>query len=32
MEKIKRITANLPKELLEEASSLTKKGITETII
>ncbi len=28
----KRITANLPEDLLEEASDLTKKNITETII
>lgn len=32
MNHTKRITANLPEELLEEASSLTKKGITETLI
>lgn len=28
----KRITANLPSELLDEASSITGKGITETLI
>lgn len=29
---IKRITANLPEDLLDEASNLTQKGITETLI
>ena len=32
MDKIKRITANLPKELILEATSVTKLGITETLI
>jgi hypothetical protein len=30
--KAKRITANLPEDLLNEATSVTKKGITETLI
>ena len=28
----RRITANLPEELLEEAMKVTKKGITETLV
>ena len=28
----KRITANLPEDLLEEATAVTGKGITETLI
>ena len=28
----KRITANLPKDLLEEAMKVTKGGITETLV
>lgn len=28
---VKRITANLPSELLEQASKITGKGITETL-
>lgn len=32
MEKVKRITANLPEELLEEAQLVSKQGITETLI
>ena len=28
---VKRITANLPTELLDEASKITGKGITETL-
>ena len=28
---VKRITANLPTELLEQASKITGKGITETL-
>ena len=28
----KRITANLPKDLLEEAMKVTRKGITETLV
>jgi hypothetical protein len=32
MEKSKRITANLPAELLEEAQEISQQGITETII
>ena len=28
----KRITANLPEQLLEEAMKVTKKGITETLV
>jgi hypothetical protein len=30
--KAKRITANLPEDLLIEATLVTKKGITETLI
>ena len=32
MNKIRRITANLPEELLKEATQVTHKGITETLI
>ena len=32
MTSAKRITANLPKELLEEAMKVTKRGITETLV
>ncbi len=32
MNAIKRTTANLPEDLLQDARSVTKKGITETII
>ena len=32
MGKVKRITANLPDTLLKEATRVTKKGITETLI
>ena len=32
MSNARRITANLPKNLLEEAMQVTKKGITETIV
>ena len=32
MTNAKRITANLPKDLLDEAMQVTKKGITETIV
>lgn len=32
MNKIKRITANLPEELLASAISVTNKSITETIV
>ena len=32
MNEIRRITANLPAELLREASQMTDKGITETLI
>lgn len=32
MSRIKRITANLPEELLKEATKVTKEGITETLI
>ena len=28
----RRITANLPKELLDDAMKVTKKGITETLV
>lgn len=28
----KRITANLPEELLDEATAVTGKGITETLV
>lgn len=29
---IQRVTANLPKQLLEEAQSVTQAGITETLV
>ena len=29
---VKRITANLPEELLDEATAVTGKGITETLV
>lgn len=32
MQNTKRVTTNLPKELLTEALSITKKGTTETLI
>lgn len=32
MSTIKRTTANLPEDLLDDARSVTKKGITETLI
>ena len=32
MTNAKRITANLPKDLLEEAMKVTKGGITETLV
>lgn len=32
MTAIKRITANLPEELLQEALAMTGKGITETLV
>ena len=32
MTNAKRITANLPKDLLEEAMKITKGGITETLV
>lgn len=32
MTKAKRITANLPTDLLEDAMKVTKKGITETLV
>lgn len=32
MANAKRITANLPKDLLEEAMKVTKRGITETLV
>ena len=32
MTNAKRITANLPRELLAEAMKVTKKGITETLV
>ena len=32
MIKARRVTANLPKDLLEEAMKVTKKGITETLV
>jgi len=32
MTNAKRITANLPKDLLEEAMKTTDKGITETLV
>ena len=32
MTSAKRITANLPSDLLEEAMKVTKRGITETLV
>ena len=32
MTKTKRITANLPKDRLEDAMKVTEKGITETLV
>lgn len=32
MARLRRITANLPEELLSEALSVTGKGITETLV
>ena len=32
MEAIKRITANLPEDLLKEATRITGEGITETLV
>ena len=32
MAKIRRVTANLPGELLEDAMDVTGKGITETLV
>ena len=32
MSNAKRITANLPKDLLEAAMKVTQKGITETLV
>ena len=32
MHKVKRITANLPAELLEEATAISQLSITETLI
>jgi len=32
MARAKRITANLPEDLLNEAMSVTRKGITETLV
>ena len=32
MTSAKRITANLPRDLLEDAMNVTKKGITETLV
>lgn len=32
MPKVKRITANLPYDLLREAKKMTHKGITETLV
>lgn len=32
MPKVKRITANLPYDLLQEAKKTTHKGITETLV
>jgi hypothetical protein len=32
MLKVKRITANLPEDLIKEATQVTQKGITETLI
>lgn len=31
-EAVRRVTANLPKHLLEEAQAVTQSGITETLI
>lgn len=32
MKKAKRITANIPQDLLDEATKVTRSGITETLI
>lgn len=32
MSTVRRITANLPRELLDDAMEVTRKGITETLI
>jgi hypothetical protein len=32
MSRIKRITANLPEDLIKQATEVTQKGITETLI
>lgn len=32
MTRVRRITANLPHDLLEEAMQVTRKGITDTLI
>jgi len=32
MTTVRRVTANLPQELLEEAMEVTGKGITETLV
>jgi hypothetical protein len=32
MNRSRRITANIPADLLQEASEVTRKGITETLI
>ncbi len=32
MDKIKRITANLPEELIRQATSVTGKNLTDTLI
>ncbi|MEK6704284.1 MAG: hypothetical protein AABZ06_00685 [Bdellovibrionota bacterium] len=32
MSKLKRVTANLPDELIRDAIQVTKRGITETLI
>ncbi|MBI2058355.1 MAG: hypothetical protein HYT87_01155 [Nitrospirae bacterium] len=32
MNNVRRVTANLPAELLSEAQEVTKKGITETLV
>ncbi len=32
MKKLKRITANLPADLLREATAVTDRGITDTIV
>lgn len=32
MDKIRRVTANLPQDLLKEATLVTKAGITDTLI